>query len=131
MISGAENSFLLMFLNWIIWLRTPITWMDGSILSWKKLAEEDARTSDKMIYWLRFRDAKEKLGSAPLLYVKLRNQLLGAWPSVTNGGCRFLIQSREWFPVQMRILSRAKIQWSGDRVIRARDLKASTGVVIP
>ena len=35
MISGAENSFLLMFLNWIIWLRAPITWMDGSILSWK------------------------------------------------------------------------------------------------
>ena len=64
-----------------------------------QVAEEGARTCDEMIRSLRFRDAHEKLCPTPPVYIKVWTQLLGAWPSVTNGGCRFLIQCREWFLV--------------------------------
>ena len=35
-----------------------------------------------------------------------------------HGGCRFLLQCRQWLPVQMRALARAKIQWSDGRIIQ-------------
>ena len=37
---------------------------------------------------------------------------------VTFEGCRFLLQCREWFLVQIQVLAIAKIQWSDDRVLR-------------
>ena len=37
---------------------------------------------------------------------------------VTFEGCRFLLQCRERFLVQIQVLARAKIQWSDDRVMR-------------
>ena len=37
---------------------------------------------------------------------------------VTFEGCRFLLQCREWFLVQIKVLAITKIQWSDDRVLR-------------
>ena len=83
-----------------------------------QVAEEDARNRGEMINSLRFRDARDKLCITPLTYIQLWTQLLGSWPSPTNGGCRFLIQCRGWYLVQIRALSRANIQWKDGRVLR-------------
>ena len=45
-------------------------------------------------------------------------EILVDWPSPPSGGCKYLLQCREWFLVQMGVLAQAKIRWSDDRVIR-------------
>ena len=52
------------------------------------------------------------------MYIRLWTELLGLWPSVTNGRCRFLAQCREWYLIQMKCLSRANVSWDNDLVIR-------------
>ena len=81
--------------------------------------EEAAQTREDMIRSLRFRDENEKLCHVSPPYIRLWTELLGSWPSLTNGGCRFLLQCRQWLPVQMRALARAKIQWSDERIIQS------------
>ena len=81
--------------------------------------EEIAQTREEMIQALRFRDESGKLCAGSPPYIRLWTELLGFWPSLTKGGCRFLLQCRQWLPVQMRALSRAKIQWSDGRVIQS------------
>ena len=44
--------------------------------------------------------------------------MVGSWPSVTFGGCRFVLQARLWFKDQLRMLQRAKIMWDNDLVIQ-------------
>ena len=70
-----------------------------------------------MIRSLRFRDKRDKLCETSLPYIRLWMELLGSWPAMTNGGCRFLLQCRQWLPVQMRALAKARIQWSDGRMI--------------
>jgi len=65
-------------------------------------AESRAETREEFLYLLRFRDARDKLCPSPPKYIVLWTRLLGSWPSITHGGCRFLIQCREWFMVQIR-----------------------------
>ena len=81
--------------------------------------EEIAQTREEMIQALRFRDESGKLCAGSPPYIRLWTELLGFWPSLTKGGCRFLLQCRQWLPVQMRALSRAKIQWSDGQVIQS------------
>ena len=76
------------------------------------------RSREEMILSIRFRDARDKVCDISPPYIRLWTEILGPWPALTNGGCRFLLQCRQWLPVQMRALARAKIQWSDDRVIR-------------
>ena len=83
-----------------------------------QVAEEDALTRAEMVRSLRFRNARDKLDSEPPVYIRIWAGLLGLWPSVTNGGCRVLIQARDWFMDQMGSLFRAKISWSNDVMIR-------------
>ena len=77
-----------------------------------------AQTREEMVQALRFRDENGKLCAVSPPYVRLWTELLGSWPSLTNGGCRFLLQCRQWLPVQMRALARARIQWSDGRIIQ-------------
>ena len=100
---------------------TAVNWFLEFVLislegvEYHQVAEEAARSRTEMI---RFRDARDKLCESPPTYVKLWGEILGSWPAVTNGGCRFLLQCRQWLPVQLRAISRAKIQWSDGRMIR-------------
>ena len=80
--------------------------------------EEIAQTREEMVQALRFRDENGKLCAVSPPYIRLWSELLGSWPSLTNGGCRFLLQCRQWLPVQMRALARARIQWSDGRIIQ-------------
>ena len=100
--------------NWFLdWL---ILSLEG--VEFHQDAESRAYTREELFCSLRFRDARDKLCQEAPKYVKLWTRLLGAWPSITHGGCRYLIQCREWFLVQIRVLARANIQWTDGRVIR-------------
>ena len=80
--------------------------------------EEAAQTREEMIRSFRFRDAREKLCDVPPPYIRLLTEILGSWPALTNGGCRFLLQCRQWLPVQMRALARSKIQCADEKMLR-------------
>ena len=94
-----------------------VNWfLDGSVLSLEGVefhahAEIITKTREELLYSLRFHDARDNLCSSPPKYIVLWTRLIGSWPSITHGGCRFLIQCREWFMVQIRILAGANIQW--------------------
>ena len=88
-------------------------------VSYHQIAEDLALTMEDMIRSLRFRDEREKLSDMPPPFVRLWLELLGSWPLVTIGGCRFLLQCREWFLIQIQVLTRAQIKWSDDQVLRA------------
>ena len=80
--------------------------------------EEAAQTREEMVKSLRFLDERDKLCDISPPYIRLWTEILGSWPSLTSGECRFLLQCRQWLPVQMRALARVKIQWSDGRVIK-------------
>ena len=70
-----------------------------------------------MIRSWRRRDSRGKLCDPPPGFVGLWLEILGSWPSITFGECRFLLQCRQWFLVQVRVLARAKVQWADGRVL--------------
>ena len=80
--------------------------MDGIELHQERF--KSAETRIEMMKCLRFRYA----GSSELMEdcpprVRLWIKLLGDWPAVTAGGCRYLLQCRSWFVTQASILKRA------------------------
>ena len=45
------------------------------------------------------------------------SKLIGNWPSIVNGGCRFALQARLKFLDQVRILSKSNITWNHGRIL--------------
>ena len=71
-----------------------------------------------MICALQYRDERSRLSKIPQPWIVLWSRMVGSWPSVTFGGCRFVLQARLWFKDQLRMLQRAKIMWDNDLVIQ-------------
>lgn len=86
-------------------------------LDWpsKLTLDEEAETREEMIRSLRYRNEREKLCDFPPPMITLWTKILGDWPSPTSGGCRFLLEAREWFFSQMDFLAKAKYSWSKGR----------------
>jgi len=78
-------------------------------------AEEEAETREEMILSLRYRDEREKLFEFSPPLIRLWTQILGKWPAPTSGGCRYLLEAREWFLVQMAVLAQVGYTWSKGR----------------
>ena len=53
----------------------------------------------------------------PPLYILIWIKLLGGWPSIVNGGCRFALQARFKFIDQVRILAKTRILWNHGRIL--------------
>ena len=100
--------------NWF--LEFVLQTLEG--VSYHQTTEDLALTREEMIRSLRFRDDRGRLCDASPPFVRLWLELLGSWPSVTFGGCRYMIQCREWFLTQIQVLIRAQIKWSDGRVLR-------------
>ena len=71
-----------------------------------------------MICALRYKDERSKLSKIPPPWIVLWSRMIGSWPSLTFGGCRFVLQARIWFKDQLRMLQRAKIMWNDNLVIQ-------------
>ena len=74
----------------------------------------NARTRRELICALRYRyNSSSRLSSDPPPRNNIWLELLGNWPSLTAGGCRFIVQSREHF-----ILRKTRISWGSGIVLR-------------
>ena len=71
-----------------------------------------------MISALRYRDECSKLCKILPPWIVLWSRMVGSWPSVTFGGCRFVLQASLWFKDQLQMLQRAKIMWDDNLVIQ-------------
>ena len=95
----------------LAWIQELISWsLDG--IEIHNVDLERARSREEMILTLRYRYSSESplMDSSPSK-VKIWCRLLGGWPSITNGGCRYLIQAREKFIEQAQILKKSKFKW--------------------
>jgi len=68
-----------------------------------------------MVLSLRYRNEREKLCEFSPPLIRLWTQILGKWPAPTSGGCRYLLEAREWFLVQMDVLAQVGYTWSKGR----------------
>jgi len=75
-------------------------------------AEEEADSREEMVLSLRYRDEREKFFEFSPPLIRLWTKILGRWPAPTSGGCRYLLEAREWFLVQARVLAEAGYTWS-------------------
>ena len=71
-----------------------------------------------MICALRYREERSKLCKISPPWIVLWSRMVESWPSITFGGCRFVLQARLWFKDQLRMLQRAKIMWDDNLVIQ-------------
>ena len=77
-------------------------------------ADEKSCSRADLLAPLRFETIGIKLIELPhLTWIKL----LGDWPSIVNGGCRFALQARVKFIDQVRILVKNRILWNHGRVL--------------
>ena len=101
-----------------------ITWFYEWILisvEGVEVQEKDARsalTRSQMICALRYKGERSKLSKIPPPWIVLWSRMVGSWPSLTFGGCRFVLQARIWFKEQLRMLQRARIMWKNNLVIQ-------------
>ena len=80
-------------------------------------ADEDATTRGELLSALRFRNSRNKIDISPPPYIVLWSKLIGDWPSIVNGGCRFALQARMKFIDQVRILAKSNITWNHGRIL--------------
>ena len=109
-LSGNQRHAITWFYEWIL---KPIEGVE--------VQEDDARravTRYQMICAVRYRDERSKLCKISPLWIVLWSRMVVSWPSVTFGGCRFVLQARLWFKDQLRMLQRAKIMWDDNLVIQ-------------
>ena len=74
---------------------------------------DDARSRSEMIKSLRFRYSYDSpLMETSPTRVLIWCEILGDWPALTKGGCRFLSQAREWFLTQARVIKSSGFKWT-------------------
>ena len=60
-------------------------------------ADEKASTQEELLLALRFKIFRNKIDKSPPPYIVIWSKLMGGWPSIVNGGCRFTLQARRKF----------------------------------
>ena len=95
----------------VAWIQELIAWsLDGVEIH--NVDFDRAVTREEMILSLRYRySAESSLMEESPAKVKIWCRLLGNWPSLTHGGCRYLIQARDKFLDQALVLKKSKFKW--------------------
>lgn len=95
----------------IAWINELICWsLDG--IEIHNVDFDKAKSREEMILSLRYRySAESPLMEESPAKVKIWCKLIGGWPSLTNGGCRYLLQAREKFLEQAQVLKKSKFKW--------------------
>ena len=99
-------------------------------LNGAEVHEEDfkvAMSRVELIRCIRFRYGEGcPLMSEPPPRVEMWCSLLGEWPTITRGGCRFIIQARIWFMQQVKVFVANKFRWKDGEVVP--EIKSRTGL---
>ena len=95
----------------VAWIQELIAWsLDGVEIH--NVDFDKAATREDMILSLRYRYSSESsLMEESPAKVKIWCRLIGNWPSLTNGGCRYLLQARDKFLEQARVLKKSRFKW--------------------
>ena len=103
--------------QWVTWF---YEWILKSLegVEVKEQDPRDALTRSQMICSLRYQDERSMLSKIPPPWIILWSRMVGSWPSIAFGGCRFVLQARIWFEEQLRMLQRARIMWNNNLVIQ-------------
>ena len=100
----CQFEFTSFFMEWI-----------KSSMEGVEVSKEDSKTAEsrvELINSLRFRLVDGSvLSDFPPNRIKIWSKLIGGWPSITSGGCRFLLQARTKFLVQMETLRKTNHTW--------------------
>ena len=80
-------------------------------------ADKKASTKVELLSALRFFNSMNKIDKSPPPYIVIWKRLIGAWPSIVNGGCRYALQAHRKFLDQVRILAESKILWNHGRIL--------------
>ena len=100
-------------ISWILeWI---VKSLEGAEL--QQQADEVASTQVELLSALRFRNSRNKIDYAPPPYIVLWTKLIGDWPSIVNGRCRFALQARHKFIDHVRILAKLRILWYHGRIL--------------
>ena len=57
-------------------------------------ADKKASTRVELLSALRVRNSRNKIDKSTPPYIIIWTNLIGSWPSIVNGGCRFVLQAR-------------------------------------
>jgi len=93
------------------WIQELVVWSLNS-LEIHNVDFEKARSREEMILSLRYRySAKSSLMEESPYKLKIWCKLIGGWPSLSNGGCSFLLQAQEKFLDQAIVIQNFKFKW--------------------
>ena len=80
-------------------------------------AAKSSRTRESLIRSIRYCEDNGSRSKIPSAAVQMLENLLGDWPFITNGGCRFLLQARYPFLHQVEVIQESQMTWSnGERM---------------
>ena len=109
-LESSQVRFTSFFMDW---LRSSL---EGIDVCSEKVKE--AGTRKGLIRSLRFRMVDGSiLSDHPPNRIKIWSKLVGDWPTLTSGGCRFALQARIKFISQMEMLRRINHPWRFDIVL--------------
>ena len=75
-----------------------------------------ASTREDLVCSIRSRAEDGSLSSEISVLINMWDELLGTWPSVTSGGCRYMLQARDHFIHQCNTLQDAGVTWKNRKV---------------
>ena len=109
-LSAGQLKFASFFMDW---LRSSL---EGIEVCPEKMKVAESRKG--LIKALRFRMVDGSLLSDhPPNRIKIWSKLVGDWPTITSGGCRFALQARIKFIRQMEVLRRINFAWRFNLVL--------------
>ena len=94
-------------------------------LNGAEVHEEDFKVAMSRCIRFRYREGCP-LMSEPPPRVEMWCSLLGEWPTITRGGCRFIIQARIWFMQQVKVFVANKFRWKDGEIVP--EIKSRTGL---
>ena len=104
-----------------------VSWFTELILSSARNTELDgvkakeAQTREELMRCIRYRNENGTRSNIPPASIQLIENLLGDWPSITNGGCRFHLQSRIEFISQYKVISNSGLTWNNGWTMKTLD----------
>jgi len=109
-LNSGQMKFTSFFMDW---LRSSL---EGIEVCPEKMREVGSRKG--LIKSLRFRMVDGSiLSDHPPNRIKIWSKLVGNWPTITSGGCRFTLQARIKFIKQMEMLRRINFVWRFNLVL--------------
>ena len=82
---------------------------------------KESSTRESLIRSIRYRNEDGSRSTIPPASIQMLEGLLGEWPDITNGGCRFLLHARLRFIYQCEVIKDSGITWNSGEIMKPMD----------